>query len=61
MNELIGSRMESIRHLRPETAFEHCYQEIEADWENLSPLARLMYAKMRSALEDRSYLDKLGL
>lgn len=59
--ELFGSRLESIRHLPPETVFEYCYLDIEADWEHLSPLARLMYAKMRSALEDRWYLDKLGL
>lgn len=36
--ELIGSRLDSIRNLSPEVAFEHCYLDIEADWENLPPL-----------------------
>ena len=61
MDELFGSRLATIRHLPPETVFEHCYLDIEADWESLSPLARLMYAKMRSTLEDSLYLDKLGV
>lgn len=61
MRELIGSRLESLRDFLPETAFERCYLDIEADWNKLSPVARLVSAKMRSILEDHLYLNKLGL
>jgi hypothetical protein len=58
-NELIGGRLDSIRHLAPEVAFEYLYLEIEADWPDLSPLARIMYAKMRSTYEDHLHLNQL--
>ena len=56
---MFGSRLDSLRLLSPSSVFECCYLDIEAEWERLSPIARLMYAKMRSSLEDHLYLDKL--
>jgi hypothetical protein len=32
---------------------------MEAEWDKLSPLARLMYAKWRCGYEDHLYLTKL--
>jgi hypothetical protein len=61
IHELFGSRFDDLRHFPIESAFEHCYLEIEAEWDKLSPIARLAYAKMRSVFEDGRYLDKLGL
>jgi hypothetical protein len=59
--ELFGGRLNSISHLPAESVFEHCYLDIEADWQSLSPLARLWYAKMRSVLEDYLYMDRFGV
>jgi len=68
-DELFGPRMHNLRqHLRYEDlaegniyelVFEPFYLEMEAEWERLSPLARLMYAKRRSGYEDDLYLTKL--
>jgi hypothetical protein len=66
-DELFGPRLDGLRHLREviskdniyELVFEPFYLEMEAEWDKLSPLARLMYAKWRSGYEDDLYLTKL--
>lgn len=58
-DELFLSRIDNLRHLDHKDVFAHCYLEIEAEWHTLSPLARLMYAKMRSVFEDDLYLGGL--
>lgn len=57
--ELWRPRLDVLRQVGHEAAFGHCYLEIEAEWGTLSPLARLLYAKVRSVYEDGLYLDKM--
>lgn len=44
------------QHLR--VVFEPVYLEMEAEWNRLSPLARLLYAKWRCGYEDHLYLAR---
>lgn len=58
--ELFRDIPESIQSLPPERIFDECHLEIEKGWVNLSPLARVMYAKMRSIYEDRRYSQNIS-
>jgi hypothetical protein len=55
IQELFCEVPEAARYLSPETVFNQCYLDIEKNWATLSPLARVMYAKMRSIYEDNLY------
>ena len=67
-DELFGRRMHDLRRIPREQisartiyelVFEPFYLEMEAEWDRLSPLARLMYAKWRCGYEDGKYLTEL--
>jgi hypothetical protein len=60
MQELFSGLLESIRGLPPEEIFAACYMDIERRWDDLSPLARVMYAKLRSIHEDRWLADTVA-
>src|SRR5262249_16162987 len=49
---VFGNVPESIQRLPPEEIFSQCYLDIEGRWGDLPPIARVMYAKLRSIYED---------
>lgn len=52
LQELFCDLPDSLRSLRPEEVFDYYHLSIEEKWGSLTPLARVMYAKLRSIYED---------
>lgn len=55
----LSQQLDSFRHLSPEEILDCCYPNLERNWANLSPLARVLLAKLRCTYEDGLYLDRL--
>lgn len=58
IQELFVSVPDAIKGLPADEVFEKTYRDIELRWKLLSPLARVMYAKMRSIYEDRIFSNR---
>lgn len=58
-DELFSGKLDSMRHLPPEEVLDRLHSEFAPDWAKLSPLARVLLAKLRCGYEDHLYLDRL--